>query len=186
MSLKELRIACKHRNIPIISVATEQFLAKILKKYKPKVCLEIGGAVGYSGIFMAEIIKQRWGKLYSFEISYPGYREWQYNAVKSQTHNLVSYPFNILQVAGEKLIIQNPVDFVFVDAQKAEYGAYLAKIENIIDKKTVIIIDDVIKYHHKLVSLYWYLQEKQIYYDIVKLDPDDGVMIINGEDSFVR
>jgi len=57
-------------------------------------------------------------------------------------------------VALEKFLPQNPVDFVFVDAQKSEYGAYLAKIENIIDKKTVIIIDDVIKYHHKLSSLY--------------------------------
>jgi predicted O-methyltransferase YrrM len=57
--LNELRNKCKQRNIPIISVATEDFLMKILKKYRPKVCLEIGGAVGYSGIFMAEIIKQR-------------------------------------------------------------------------------------------------------------------------------
>ena len=75
------------------------------------------------------------------------------------------------------------MDFVFVDAQKAEYGAYLAKIENVIDKKTVIIIDDVIKYHHKLVSLYSYLEKKQINYTIVKLDPDDGVMIIGDKSS---
>ena len=73
--LNELRIKCSQRDIPIISVATEQFLAKLLQKYKPKTCVEIGGAVGYSGIFMAEIIKQRGGNLYSFEISYPGYRE---------------------------------------------------------------------------------------------------------------
>lgn len=179
--LNELKNTCKQRNIPIISVATEDFLMKILKKYKPNVCLEIGGAVGYSGIFMAEIIKQRWGNVYSFEISYPGYREWRYNSIVSQTHNLVSYPFNILHVALENLLPKKSVDFVFVDAQKAEYGAYLAKIENVIDKKTVIIIDDVIKYHHKLTLLYEYLEKKQINYHILPLDDDDGVMIINWE-----
>lgn len=176
--LKELRSKCQKRNIPIISVATEKFLAKMLQKYQPKVCLEIGGAVGYSGIFMAEIIKQRWGNIYSFEISYPGYREWRYNAMAHQTPNLVSYPFNILHVALENLLPKKSADFVFVDAQKSEYWAYLAKIENIIDKKTVIIIDDVIKYHHKLTLLYEYLEKKQIIYKIIKLDEDDGIMII--------
>jgi predicted O-methyltransferase YrrM len=79
----------------------------------------------------------------------------------------------------EKLLPKKKVDFVFIDAQKAQYGAYLAKIENIIHDKTVIIIDDVIKYHHKLTPLYRYLSKKQIDYSILKLDLDDGVMIIN-------
>lgn len=82
-------------------------------------------------------------------------------------------------MALENLLPKKSVDFVFVDAQKAEYGAYLAKIENVIDKKTVIIIDDVIKYHHKLTLLYEYLEKKQINYHILPLDDDDGVMIIN-------
>jgi predicted O-methyltransferase YrrM len=86
----------------------------------------------------------------------------------------------------EKLLPKKKVDFVFIDAQKAQYGAYLAKIENIIHDKTVIIIDDVIKYHHKLTSLYRYLSKKQIKcngkngrtYTILPLDSDDGIMII--------
>lgn len=54
----------------------------------------------------------------------------------------------------------------------------MEKIENIISDKTVIIIDDVIKYHHKLISLYGYLDKKQINYQIIKLDADDGIMVI--------
>lgn len=176
--LKTLRANCEQRNIPIISPATEVFLQKLFKKLQPKICLEIGGAVWYSWIFMGWLISKRWGKLYSFEISYPAYREGRYHAIDSQSYNLISYPYNVLQIPLEKILPVKHVDFVFIDWQKAQYWEYLAKVENICNKKTVIVIDDVIKYHHKLTSLYWYLDEKQINYKIVKLDADDGVMII--------
>lgn len=178
--LNELRTKCQTRDIPIISPATQAFLEQLLKKIQPKICLEIWWAVWYSGIFMGWVIKQRWGMLYSFEISYPGYWEGRYNAIASQSYNLVSYPYNILQVPIEKFIPENKVDFVFVDGQKAEYWAYLAKVADICTDKTVIVIDDVIKYHHKLTLLYRYLDKKQIKYKIIKLDTDDGVMVIGG------
>jgi hypothetical protein len=52
-------------------------------------------------------------------------------------------------------------------------------IEKITSPHTVIVIDDVIKYHNKLIWLYWYLEKKQMKYKILKLELDDGVMIIN-------
>lgn len=218
--LQTLRSQCEQRDIPIISKATEQFLQNILVKHKPKICLEIWWAVWYSGIFMGWVMQQRWGKLYSFEISYPWYREGRYHAIASQSHNLISYPYNVLQVPIEKFIPQGKLDFVFIDWQKSEYGAYLAKVADMCSDKTVIVIDDVIKYHHKLSSLYRYLDKKQIncvrtskgvekrkpfgwenhtgdlrnrkrkwkvaisdfennlVYKIIKIDEDDGVMII--------
>ncbi|MBU0627115.1 hypothetical protein KKH82_06980 [Patescibacteria group bacterium] len=42
---------------------------------KPKICVEIGSAVGYSAIFTASTIAKRNGQVYSFEISYPAYLE---------------------------------------------------------------------------------------------------------------
>ncbi|HPC34585.1 MAG TPA: hypothetical protein PLP73_02895, partial [Candidatus Absconditabacterales bacterium] len=75
MNLSLLRKSCTDRNIPIISIETENFLSKLLEQHKPKVCLEIGGAVAYSSIFIANKIKERGGVLYSFEISYSAYLE---------------------------------------------------------------------------------------------------------------
>ncbi len=175
--LKELRKSCESRKIPIISLATESFLWKLLKKYKPKICLEIWGAVGYSSIYIWDIIHARWGKITSFEVSYPAYQEGLQNAKEAHCYNSISYPFDVRQTPIKKLV-QVPVDFVFIDGQKSQYGDYMEIVEKIISPDTVILIDDVIKYHNKLVSLYEYLQKKQINYKVMQLEPDDGVMII--------
>ncbi|HBB03394.1 TPA: hypothetical protein DCZ39_00610 [Patescibacteria group bacterium] len=75
---------------------------------------------------------------------------------------------------------KGPVDFIFIDGQKTQYGEYMEIIEKISSPHTVIVIDDVIKFHNKIQSLYGYLQKKQINYKILQLEPDDGVMVING------
>ena len=54
-------------------------------------------------------------------------------------------------------------------------------IGRLIRDEPFVIIDDVIKYHHKLTLLYEYLEKKQIIYQIIQLDEDDGIMIIGGE-----
>lgn len=159
--LKELRKECKSRKIPIISPATEVFLRKVLKKKKPKICLEVWGAVGYSSIVMWEVIKDRWGKLISFEISYPAYQEGLQNTKKMNCYNTTTYPFDIIRVPIKKLMPEK-VDFIFIDGQKSQYGEYMEIAEKILSPDTLIIIDDVIKYHNKLSSLYGYLQKKQI------------------------
>ena len=175
--LKTLRKTCKERKIPIISLATEAFLWKLLRKHKPKICVEIWGAVGYSSIYMGELLNTWGGKITTFEISYPAYQEGLQNIKQSHCYNITSYPYNVLYAPIKKLV-QSPVDFIFIDGQKSQYGEYMEIIEKIISPHTVIVIDDVIKYHNKLSSLYWYLQKKQINYKILQLEPDDWVMVI--------
>lgn len=182
--LEKLRKDCKERNIPIISLATESFLWKLLRKHKPKICLEIWGAVGYSSIYMGRLINTWGGKITSFEISYPAYQEGLQNIKEAHCYNIISYPYDVRYAPIKKLVQawpsdrQSPVDFIFIDGQKSQYGEYMEIVEKISSPHTVIVIDDVIKYHNKLSSLYWYLQKKQINCDILQLEPDDGVMLI--------
>jgi predicted O-methyltransferase YrrM len=87
-------------------------------------------------------------------------------------YNITSYPFDFGKIDISKLI-PNKLDFVFVDAQKNQYASYLEKVENITNKDTFMVIDDVIKYHSKLDTLYGYLEKKQINYKIVEMEPGD-------------
>lgn len=65
----------------------------------------------------------------------------------------MSYPYNAFSAPIKKLM-ETPVDFIFIDGQKSQYGEYMEIVEKISSPHTVIVIDDVIKYHNKLISLY--------------------------------
>lgn len=175
-----MRRFCQQRKIPIISLATEKFLWKLLRKHKPKLCLEIWGAVGYSSIYIAKIINTWGGKIASFEISYPAYQEGLQRIKESHCYNIISYPYDALRAPIEKLVPE-PVDFVFIDGQKSQYGEYIEIAEKISSPYVLILIDDVIQYHNKLLSLYRFLAKKQIEYKIMKLEADDGVMLVTNQ-----
>lgn len=180
MNYTQFRSTCEQRNIPIISPNTQKFLDKVLEKNKPQTCLEIWSAVAYSTTFIAEKISKRNGQLYSFERSYPAYIEGLQHISSSAKTNIISYPFNFLHIDTEKLFKKSEkIDFVFIDAQKSQYWDYMMKIRNLLNTSTTIVIDDVIKYHHKIAWLYDFLKKKQINYKIHQLDPDDGVVLIH-------
>lgn len=71
-----------------------------------------------------------------------------------------------------------PIDLLFVDARKSEYWEYVRYFEPMMSPRGVIICDDVIKFRHKMKSLYDYVDKMQIKNHILQLDEDDGIMII--------
>ena len=181
MKFSELRKSCIDRDIPIISHETEKLLWDLLEQHKPKVCLEIGSAVWYSSIFIANTIKKWGGVLYSFEISYAAYLEWIQNiwyfSNVYNLENLIVYPFDFMKV-GVKKFIPNTVDFVFIDWQKSQYANYLVNISDILSTKNFLVLDDVIKFKLKMSLLYGYLQKKQIIYKTINTEKDDWIILI--------
>ena len=176
MNLSELRIDCEQRNIPIISVETEILLKKILIKHKPKYCLEIGSAVGYSTMFISSIIKEWWGFLYSFEISYPAYVEANRNLKQYGIHNATIYPFSFLSI--EENFLPENIDFAFIDGHKVQYTSYMMKLIDMLDTKSTLVFDDVLKFFNKTKSLYEYLDKNQIYYQEISTEPGDWILLI--------
>jgi predicted O-methyltransferase YrrM len=67
---------------------------------------------------------------------------------------------------------------VFIDGRKNQYKEYILKVSDFVAPDAVIVIDDAIKFAHKTSSLYDFLLENQIEYDLHKLDEDDGIIVI--------
>jgi predicted O-methyltransferase YrrM len=145
--LKQLRQSCEARRIPLISPETQNFLVQKLQDTKPQQVLEIGAAIGYSSIVIGQTISVWGGQLCSFEISYPAYLEALKNT--TATKNITLYPFDINEIRLETFFSER-FDFVFIDAQKNQYGDYVQKIQKVLCSENTVILDDVIKYQNKL------------------------------------
>lgn len=167
---------CEQKLVPIISKNTQGYIQKLLHSHKPKRCLEIGSAEWYSTARIGHTIQEREGKLISTEVCYPAYLRAIHNI--HSYPNITLYPRDIRTVSTQRYI-HHKIDFVFIDGNKSQYGEYIEKVEPLLSSNCIILLDDVIKFHNKLSSLYEYLQQKQIFYTIEQLDSDDGVMLIH-------
>lgn len=167
----------KDRNVPIISDNTLYYLKQIITTHKPKYCLEIWSAVWYSLINIAWEINNWWGKIIGLEISFPSYKTALSNINLSWLNNINLYNMDFMEFPIDKLII-NKLDFVFIDAMKKQYLDYLYLILPYMAKNSVIIMDDVIKFKHRMNQLYLFLDKNQINYSLNQIDEDDGIITI--------
>ncbi len=129
--------------IPYIRKQTENFIGLLLSISKPDKILELGTAIGYSAIYMAE--KSPVSMVYTIERDEKSYEE----AVK----NIKSFGLEdrIIPFLGDckdgidKLYEEciRDIDFVFIDAAKSHYREFIDSIVNIIKPGAIILSDDV-------------------------------------------
>ncbi len=180
--LWELRRWCEDHTVPCITPATEAFLRSYISQKKPMCIGEIGSAVWYSAIAMAQEIAARHGHIWSVEYSFPDYQRACYHALIHKQYNITFYYGDGNTIDYAKLSWKK-MDMIYIDGRKRDYLTYFQRVIDIVTPNATIIFDDVIKFAHKTSSLYEYLAEKQIQYSIHQLDEDDGIMVIENVGS---
>jgi predicted O-methyltransferase YrrM len=124
--LRELTRESKELGIPPINITPEQlaFMQMLLRALNAKYVLEIGSLAGYSAIGMARMLPDD-GKVVAFEIN-PRHAEFIHR--KAQDAKLDHKIQLHIGDAKELLREFQPMvafDFVFIDAEKTGYTAYL-------------------------------------------------------------
>ncbi|MDR0282347.1 MAG: hypothetical protein LBI53_03340 [Candidatus Peribacteria bacterium] len=71
------------------------------------------------------------------------------NSKQAGVRNITRYPFDIGEIQLESFFSEK-FDFVFIDAQKGQYGDYIQKIQSCLYPENTLLLDDVIKYQNKL------------------------------------
>lgn len=177
VDLWELRQWCEEHRVPCITPATEHFLRTYIAEKKPQYIAEIGSAVWYSAIAMAQTCATRHGQIWSIEYSFPDYHRALQHARKYKQYNITFYYGDGTSIDYTTLSWKK-MNLVYIDGRKRDYLTYLQRAIDIVAPDATIIFDDVIKFAHKTTSLYEFLAEKQIQYTIHQLDEDDGIMVI--------
>ena len=136
------RLAALERGIPVADDETLQFLLVTLSMKKPERILEIGTAVGLSGVAMLGACPA--AKLTTIELEEERYIEAKANFSEfGVTERVTAH----LGDAGEILaMMDGKFDFVFLDGPKAQYEKYLPDLKRLLKKGGTLFSDDVLLY----------------------------------------
>jgi len=141
--LEKIREEAQKDAVPIIRDETAALLRVCLEMKKPKSILELGTAVGYSGLLMMDSLLGN-TKLTTVE-------HFPERIIKSK-ENFAKSPYNecirLLEGDGgeilEKLLEgKESFDFVFLDAAKAQYPLWLPKILELLRPEGILFCDNI-------------------------------------------
>lgn len=140
--ISALRKDALERGIPVADDETLQFLLLTLSAVKPKNILEIGTAIGLSGVAMLSTLPS--AHLTTIELEEERYLEGKKNFESFGVADRVNA---YLGDAGEILsMMDGQFDFVFLDGPKAQYEKYLFDLKRLMKKGAVLFADDVLLY----------------------------------------
>ena len=128
--------------VPIIRKEMQSFLKLLLAMTKPKRILEVGTAVGFSSILMAEYdpVPCEIVTIENYEKRIPIARENFKRAGKESVITLLTGD------AKEVLpTIEEPFDFIFMDAAKGQYIHFLPEVLRLLKSGGTLISDNVLQ-----------------------------------------
>ncbi len=140
--LDEIEREALQADVPIIRKEMQTFLKVFLAMKQPKRILEVGTAVGFSAIFMAEYdpVEARIVTIENYEKRIPIARENFKRAGKEAVVTLLTGD------AKEVLpTIEEPFDFIFMDAAKGQYIHFLPEVLRLLKEGGTLISDNVLQ-----------------------------------------
>lgn len=136
----EMEKFAHENNVPIVTKEVAEYIKFLLNDDRIINILEVGTAIGYSGILMADIINKRNGKLYTIEIDEERYNLAQENIKKSNLKNIVSIHGDALEEINK---IDDKFDFIFIDASKGQYQKFFEDSIKLLNPNGLIFIDNI-------------------------------------------
>ncbi len=137
--IKNLYQYALDNKIPIIKDDVASFIRNILLAKKPEKILEIGTAIGYSSVFMAETLCG------NCIIDTVEKNETMYDIARKNIE-ISGYKINIVHgdALDEISKLDNTYDFVFIDAAKGHYKDFFELIIPKLNKDAIIIGDNIL------------------------------------------
>lgn len=136
--LLELEAYAQQHKVPIVTKEVAEYLKMMLQLKKCHHALEIGTAIGYSGIYIAKEIS---GTLTTIEIDKNRFEEAKKNFEKAKI-------FNVNQILGDATEeikhLDETFDFIFIDASKGQYQKFFEDSYPKLQQGGVVFIDNIL------------------------------------------
>ncbi|TKC20007.1 O-methyltransferase [Robertmurraya kyonggiensis] len=132
----------EENDVPIMESAGIEALLQILRIQQPKRILEVGTAIGYSALRMADAIPHT--KVVTIE------RDEERYTKAEENFQLANKTDNIHLIKGDALEVEDqvkklaPYDAIFIDAAKGQYKRFFEMYSNYLSDDGIIITDNVL------------------------------------------
>jgi len=172
--LAEIEEVSRKEFLPIIGPLRGQLLAREVRNKKPKHVLEVGTLIGYSAILMGQNLDER-SEIVTIEIHKREAEKAAENILKSKIQPKVKI---IIGDAKEIIpTLKGCFDFVFIDAEKAEYSEYLKLVEPKLSKGAVVFADNAGIFAQQMFDYLKHVRNPENYTSSYVQLGDDGVEI---------
>jgi len=139
--LQDMEDYAYDNDIPIIEPEVSQFMKLIVKLYKPRKILEIGTAIGYSALVMAESLEGNF-RITTIE------RDEKMISLAKKYVSRSPYNNNITILEGDASEILSGLvdnyDFIFLDGAKGQYLQFLNHCKKLLSPHGLIVSDNVL------------------------------------------
>lgn len=146
--LMEMERFAEQNHVPIMQLAGIESLNQILRIQNPKSILEIGTAIGYSAIRMAQALPNCRIVTIERDVSRVQYAK-EFIARSEMANRIQVIEGDALEVDMETL--PTTFDAVFIDAAKGQYMKFFEKYASLVPSGGVLYIDNM--YMHGLSDL---------------------------------
>lgn len=128
---------------PIVQKSTEQLIVTLLKLIKPRRVLEVGTAVGYSAILMAQNLPED-----STIVTVERYKKHADIAVDNVFEAGFEKKIRVIEGEAAEVLhwLDGGFDFIFLDAAKGQYIEFLPDIMRLLNSGGVLLSDNIL-YH---------------------------------------
>lgn len=140
--LEEIEAEALRTDVPIIRKEMQSFLSVLLKMRKPMRILEVGTAVGFSALLMSESVSGECTitTIEKYEKRIPIARE-NFKRM-GREHQITLLEGDALEVMKG---LEEPFDFIFMDAAKAQYIYYMPEAIRLLTPGGVLVSDNVLQ-----------------------------------------
>ncbi len=135
--MKQIKVAAKKNNIPIIHDDTLNYLLMLIQKNKCQKVLEIGTAIGYSAIAIAKanpnvkvITIERDPDLYQI-------------ALKNVKEKKLLERIQVICADAKEVFLTETFDLIFIDAAKSSNQLFFEKFQHNLNDNGIMITDNI-------------------------------------------
>lgn len=139
--LTRLEVYAHENHVPIVTPEVGQFLRTMVATIQAERILEVGTAIGYSGILMLEAYKNT-NKLVTIEINEEVAEFAKLNFEAAGLSDRVE-----IKIGDAKTVLSDLVgtfDLIFIDAAKGQYRHYFDEAIRLLSDRGIIICDNVL------------------------------------------